>query len=315
MRAWIGRGRARAERAQRFCRAHFGKRIAGGAMVKMGLTQAAEGLKPTKEEEEEKKEGDEEGAPPLLPSHAIKAELCLPPDGEQQDFPMQNRKSLSNIFYLTMILMLLLLGLILTSMYIYRYFSVTDSISGLALIDEDDVPWECQTVYADYFSTSRRGEQLKLREDVRINFEEHYEWINVPLPHLEDSDPADIIHDFQQGLTAYHDLLLDQCYVIELNTTNVLPLQEFQELLTSMKNGGNMPKTYIIEEEMIVMEPVNDTHQLGSSIYLLCHSKETYWLKRRTARRHIHRRAAQKCRHIHHFANTFVVDTAICQRL
>ncbi|KAH0623993.1 hypothetical protein JD844_007237 [Phrynosoma platyrhinos] len=273
---------------------------------------------------------------------------------------MQNQRSLSRVFYLTMILMLLLLGLILTSMYIYRYFSFADSITALDMvnvctgnlqgekenhdeqknryeiridafkesrqipedggmavtgIDDDDIPWECQTIYADYYSTSQLGEQLKLREDVRINLEEHYEWINVPVPHLDESDPASIIHDFQQGLTAYHDLLLDKCYVIELNTTNVLPPQDFQELLTNMKNGGYLPQTYIVEEEMIVMEPVNDLYQLGSSIYLLCHGKETYWLKRRTARRHIHRRAAKKCHHIHHFANTFVVDTAICQRL
>ncbi|XP_042316750.1 integral membrane protein 2C-like isoform X2 [Sceloporus undulatus] len=182
-------------------------------------------------------------------------------------------------------------------------------------IDEDDIPWECQTIYADYYSTSQLGGQLKLREDVRINLEEHYEWINVPVPPLDESDPASIIHDFQQGMTAYHDLLLDKCYVIELNTTNVLPPQDFQDLLTNMKNGGYLPQTYIVEEEMIVMEPVNDMYQLGSSIYLLCHGKEAYWLKRRTARRHIHRRDAKKCHHIHHFANTFVVDTVICQRL
>lgn len=38
-----------------------------------------------------------------------------------------------------------------------------------------------------------------------------------------------------QGLTAYHDISLDKCYVIELNTTIVLPPRNFWELLMNMK--------------------------------------------------------------------------------
>ena len=38
-----------------------------------------------------------------------------------------------------------------------------------------------------------------------------------------------------QGLTAYHDISLDKCYVIELNTTIVLPPRNFWELLMNVK--------------------------------------------------------------------------------
>lgn len=38
-----------------------------------------------------------------------------------------------------------------------------------------------------------------------------------------------------QGLTAYHDIALDKCYVIELNTTIVLPPRSFWELLMNVK--------------------------------------------------------------------------------
>lgn len=40
---------------------------------------------------------------------------------------------------------------------------------------------------------------------------------------------------FPQGLTAYHDISLDKCYVIELNTTIVLPPRNFWELLMNVK--------------------------------------------------------------------------------
>ncbi|KAF7243300.1 Integral membrane protein 2C [Varanus komodoensis] len=275
-------------------------------MVKIGFQQPAAGFKPDKE------------ADSLGPGNGAKAEILLPQDVEEQCFPspVRSRRSLSHIFYLAMILMLLFLGLILTSMYIYRYFSfadsVTDSVTALDMLDLDYIEWECEIIFEDDFDLQLK-EELKLHEDVRINLEEDYERINVSAPQFGESDPADIIHDFQRGLTAYHDLALDKCYVIELNTTIVLPPQNFSELLANLKKEAYLPHTYIIQEEMIVTEYVTDMDQLGSFIYRLCHGKETYRLKRRTARRHIHRRATEKCHHIRHFANTFAVDTAICQ--
>lgn len=38
-----------------------------------------------------------------------------------------------------------------------------------------------------------------------------------------------------QGLTAYHDITLDKCYVIELNTTIVMPPRNLWELLVNVK--------------------------------------------------------------------------------
>ncbi|XP_053162090.1 integral membrane protein 2C isoform X1 [Hemicordylus capensis] len=265
-------------------------------MVKISFQQpAAAGLKPEKEA--------------AAASYGAKAEILLPRDVEEQPLPVQNRRALSRLCYLTMILMLLFLGLILTSMYIYRYFSVTGSAPAYL-----ENVFRCGVIYEDH-SYSQLREQLELHEDVRIYLEEDYEQINVPMPHFGESDPADIIHDFQRGLTAYHDIALDKCYVIELNTTIVMPPQNFWELLINVKKGAYLPQTYIIHEEMIVTEHVTDMEQLGSFIYHLCHGKETYKLKRRTSRRHIHRRAAKNCHHIRHFENTFVVDTAFCQKL
>uniref|UniRef100_A0A8C5F176 Integral membrane protein 2 n=1 Tax=Gopherus evgoodei TaxID=1825980 RepID=A0A8C5F176_9SAUR len=173
--------------------------------------------------------------------------------------------------------------------------------------------FHCGVLFEDSFYSPFKG-QLELHEDVKIYIEENYEQINIPVPQFGGSDPADIIHDFQRGLTAYHDIALDKCYVIELNTTIVMPPRNLWELLANMKKGTYLPQTYIIQEEMIVTEHVNDMEQLGSFIYRLCSGKETYRLKRRTARRRINRREAGNCNHIHHFENTFVVETVICKK-
>ncbi|VFV36758.1 integral membrane protein 2c-like [Lynx pardinus] len=115
-----------------------------------------------------------------------------------------------------------------------------------------------------------------------------------------------------QGLTASHDISLDKCYVIELNTTIVLPPRNFWELLMNVKRGTYLPQTYIIQEEMVVTEHVSEKEALGSFIYHPCSGKDTYRLRRRATRRRINKRGAKNCNAIRHFENTFVVETLIC---
>ncbi|MEQ2204239.1 hypothetical protein XENOCAPTIV_010226, partial [Xenoophorus captivus] len=87
------------------------------------------------------------------------------------------------------------------------------------------------------------------------------------------------------GLTAYHDIALDKCYVIELNTTIVMPPRNLWELLINVKKGTYLPQTYIIHEEMVVTGKVHNMRQLGPFIYRLCNGKDTYRLTRRVTRR------------------------------
>ncbi|XP_067395013.1 integral membrane protein 2C isoform X2 [Emydura macquarii macquarii] len=262
-------------------------------MVKISFPQPAAGLKPEK----------------AAAGDGAKSEILLPAGGEEQPSPKQTRRSsLSGLCYLTMGLIILLLGLVFASMYVYRYFFITK----FPQLPRESV-FHCEILYEDSLYSPFKG-QLELHEDVKIYIEENYEQINVPVPQFGGSDPADIIHDFQRGLTAYHDIALDKCYVIELNATIVMPPRNLWELLVNVKKGTYLPQTYIIQEEMIVTEHVSDMEQLGSFIYRLCSGKETYRLKRRTARRRINRRQAGNCNHIRHFENTFVVETIICRK-
>ncbi|NXA47757.1 ITM2C protein, partial [Nothocercus julius] len=214
------------------------------------------------------------------------------------------RASLGGVCYLSVGLLVLLLGLLLASTYAYRHFAVAQLPRGSV--------FHCGVRYEDPLA-SPRGRPLELRQDVTIYLEENYEHISVPLPRFGGSDPADIVHDFQRGLTAYHDIALDRCYVIELNGTAVMPPRSLWELLLHAKKGTYLPQTYLIQEEMVATERVRDTEQLGSFIHRLCRGRETFRLKRRSARPRISRREAGSCRRIRHFENTFVVETVICK--
>uniref|UniRef100_A0A8C2MB31 Integral membrane protein 2 n=1 Tax=Cricetulus griseus TaxID=10029 RepID=A0A8C2MB31_CRIGR len=188
--------------------------------------------------------------------------------------------SVDGVCYLSMGVVVLLMGLVFASL-------ARDNL------------FHCGVLYEDSLSSQIRT-RMELEEDVKIYLEKNYERINVPVPQFGSGDLEDIIHDFQRGLTAYHNISLDKCYIIELNTTIVLPPRNFWELLVNVKRGTYLPQTYIIQEEMVVMEYVSDKEALCSFIYHLNNGKDTYRLQ------------CQNCNAIRHFENTFVVETIIC---
>ncbi|XP_027731032.1 integral membrane protein 2C [Vombatus ursinus] len=263
-------------------------------MVKISFQPPMTGLKPDKEAT-----GDGANSEILLPQTL---EDGLPPGATAA-----RRNLISSMFTLTTGIVLLL-GLLFASVYMYRNYLIPQ----ISHRPRENV-FRCGVLYEDSLSSPFHS-HLELQENVEIYVKEDYEHINIPVPQFGGGDPADIIHDFQRGLTAYHDIALDKCYVIELNTTIVMPPRNLLELLVNVKKGTYLPQTYIIQEEMIVTEHVSDMQQLGSFIYRLCSGKDTYRLRRRTTRRRINRRSAGNCHAIRHFENTFVVETVICEQ-
>ncbi|XP_032493970.1 integral membrane protein 2C isoform X3 [Phocoena sinus] len=268
-------------------------------MVKISFQPAVAGIKGDKADKASA------SASASAPAPAPAAEILLTPAREERPAYHRHKKgsSVGGLCYLSMGVVVLFMGLVFASVYIYRYFF-------LAQLARDNF-FHCGVLYEDSL-TSQVRTRMELEEDVKIYLEENYERINVPVPQFGGGDPADIIHDFQRGLTAYHDISLDKCYVIELNTTIVLPPRNFWELLMNVKRGTYLPQTYIIQEEMVVTEHVSDKEALGSFIYHLCSGKDTYRLRRRATRRRINKRGAKNCNAIRHFENTFVVETLIC---
>ncbi|XP_059962880.1 integral membrane protein 2C isoform X2 [Mesoplodon densirostris] len=193
-------------------------------MVKISFQPAVAGIKGDKADKASA------SASASAPAPAPAAEILLTPAREERPPYHRYKKgsSVGGLCYLSMGLVVLLMGLVFASVYIYRYFF-------LAQLARDNF-FHCGVLYEDSLS-SQAHTRMELEEDVKIYLEENYERINVPVPQFGGGDPADIIHDFQRGLTAYHDISLDKCYVIELNTTIVLPPRNFWELLVNVKGS------------------------------------------------------------------------------
>uniref|UniRef100_A0A673LQ11 Integral membrane protein 2 n=1 Tax=Sinocyclocheilus rhinocerous TaxID=307959 RepID=A0A673LQ11_9TELE len=254
-------------------------------------------FQPITAQKAEKEEGDGDKTQIFIPHPHVDEELVLPVG--------RKRSSLSGLCCLTTALIVFTCSLIYASIYIYRYYIIPQ-------VAPDQSRFHCRVVYEDSVAAPLRGSH-ELEESVGIYLKENYEQISIPVPDFSNTDPADIIHDFNRGLTAYHDIALDKCYVIELNTTVVMPPRNLWELLINVKKGTYLPQTYIVQEEMVVSGRVNNMHQLGRFIYRLCNGKDTYRLRHRTSRRRITKRDAQNCHRIRHFENTFVVETVICE--
>ncbi|KAJ1114746.1 hypothetical protein NDU88_002977 [Pleurodeles waltl] len=203
----------------------------------------------------------------------------------------------------------MLAGVILGGAYLYKYLTVQSDgyFCGLKYIEDD---MSLTKPYADSSTARYRS----IEENIQILEEEGLEFISVPVPDFASSDPADIVHDFHRKLTAYLDLTLNKCYVIPLNTSIVMPPKDFLELLINIKAGTYLPQSYLIHEQMVVTDRVENLHHMGAFIERLCGDKETYKLQRRDTIRGIQKRSAASCFKIRHFENTFVVETEICEQ-
>ncbi|KAJ3591910.1 hypothetical protein NHX12_007040 [Muraenolepis orangiensis] len=211
-------------------------------------------------------------------------------------------------------LALMLSGLVVGGVCLYRYYNPEEGrvfVCGVNYREEDYmVPEDADNVLMNLPS---KYQMRQLEESVRVLEKEQVALINVPVPEFQDSDPADIVHDFQRKLTAYLDLSLNKCYVISLNTSVVMPPKDLLELLENIKMGSYLPQSYLIHEEMVVTERLHHVDQLGFFIYNLCGNKATFKLQRRDRILGMQKREALNCRKIRHFGSQYVVETSICE--
>ncbi|XP_051877950.1 integral membrane protein 2A-like [Pristis pectinata] len=200
----------------------------------------------------------------------------------------------------------ILSGLIIGGACLYRFIVPKNKVyhGEMQYLDSSILPHTPETE-APYFLAFEDVQFLGDDENVAV--------INVPVPDFEDYDPAVIIHDFELLLTAYLDLSLDNCYVITLNTSVVMPPRNLLELFMRLATGSYLPQTYLVHEDLMVTERIDNVDQLGYFIHRLCSEKKTYRLQRKEMMKGIQKRSAENCHRIKHFANNFVTDTLICE--
>ncbi|XP_061082511.1 integral membrane protein 2B-like isoform X2 [Conger conger] len=234
-------------------------------------------------------------------------EALIPEYKDPEDGVRVRQQSKAWCWCMCLGLALILSGVVVGGVYLYRYVLNEGQVfvCGVNYREEDYmVPEEDVDL----------PQQLRsIQEKVHFWEDEEVELINVPVPEFEDSDPADIVHDFPRKLTAYLDLSLNKCYIIPLNTSIVMPPKDFMELLVNIKAGTYLPQSYLIHEQMIVTERIDDVDQLGFFIYNLCRGKDTFRLQRRDTILGMQKREVLNCVKIRHFEHSFVVETMICE--
>ncbi|XP_063282081.1 integral membrane protein 2B isoform X2 [Pelobates fuscus] len=230
--------------------------------------------------------------------------LIIPESKEPEEFvPVGQRRAWC--WCMCFGLAFMLAGIVLGGAYLYKYFVQQRGVYYCGMRYDDEM-----SLTGSYADTPVRYHSFQ--ERIEILEEEEVELISVPVPEFADSDPADIVHDFHRKLTAYLDLNLNKCYVIPLNTSIVMPPKNFLELLVNIKAGTYLPQSYLIHEQMVVTDRIENVSHLGSFINRLCRDKETFKLQRRDTIRGIQKREAMNCRSIVHFENRFAVNTLIC---
>uniref|UniRef100_A0A4W5K0B8 Integral membrane protein 2 n=1 Tax=Hucho hucho TaxID=62062 RepID=A0A4W5K0B8_9TELE len=177
----------------------------------------------------------------------------------------QHRKCVLTLLGLAFVLT----GAIVGAACLYRYYTpkVLNPLDGLCFSEvSSGVAVERQPYYLP-----------RVEEEVEIS--DNIATIKVPPPRFAQGDPAYILHDFQK-LTAYLDLTLRTCFVIPLNTSVVLPPQDLMDLFMQLMVRTNL--YYLVQEDLVVTERVDDVTEMGFYIRRLCEGKDTYRMQRRS---------------------------------
>lgn len=240
-----------------------------------------------------------------------KGEALIPQDVDVEDGPYIRHQSRAWCWCMCLGLALILSGVVVGGAYLYRYYFVEETVyfCGVDYLEQNyKIPDSQEESEMDSPAALKR-----IEEKVTVMEDEGIALINIPVPRFSDSDPADIVHDFNRRLTAYLDLRLNKCYIIPLNTSVVMPPKDLLELLVNIKAGTYLPQSYLVHEHMMVTEKVEHLEQLGYFINGLCRGRDAYKLERRETVFGIQKREALNCHKILHFENKFVVETLICE--
>uniref|UniRef100_G3Q3U5 Integral membrane protein 2 n=1 Tax=Gasterosteus aculeatus aculeatus TaxID=481459 RepID=G3Q3U5_GASAC len=162
----------------------------------------------------------------------------------------------------------ILSGLIVGGACLYRYFTPKRIYHGAMQFSDVSAGGENQPYYLP-----RVEEEVEISDSMAV--------ISVPPPRFRPGDPAYILHDFNRKLTAYLDLTLRTCFVIPLNTSVVLLPQDLIDLFSQLISGSY--RSYLVHEDLVVTERIDDIKSLGFYIRRLCDGKETYRMQRRSS--------------------------------
>ncbi|XP_043983463.1 integral membrane protein 2A-like [Gambusia affinis] len=197
----------------------------------------------------------------------------------------------------------ILTGLIVGGACLYRHFTPKRLYHGAMQFSDVSTGAESQPHQPYYLPLVE--EEVEISDSMAV--------VSVPPPRFRSGDPAYILHDFNRKLTAYLDLTLRTCFVIPLNTSVVLPPQDLIDLFSQLMSDSY--RSYLVREDLVVTERIEDVKPLGFYIRRLCDGKETYRMQRRSTLPggNIQKRSADDCFTIHHFENKFVTETRICK--
>uniref|UniRef100_A0A671TB70 Integral membrane protein 2 n=1 Tax=Sinocyclocheilus anshuiensis TaxID=1608454 RepID=A0A671TB70_9TELE len=222
-----------------------------------------------------------------------KDEALIPQDVDVEDGLRIRQQSRAWCWCMCLGLALILSGVVVGGAYLYRYYFIEEERMYFCGVNYREENYKMQDSQEET-DMDLPAASKRIEERVRVLEDEGVELINIPVPKFSDSDPADIVHDFNR--------------VRKLSLGCALA-----RLCNTVVAGTYLPQSYLVREQMIVTGKLEHVDQLGYFIYSLCRGRDTYKLERRETIFGIQKREALNCHKILHFENKFVVETLICE--
>lgn len=187
--------------------------------------------------------------------------------------PSARSKKIVNVFLLIIALLVLSAGII-GGVYLYRYMQHKHTMARIAVQYEDPQSQQQQQQATTSYIT--------MEEDIDILMEQELERIEVP--RFDECRQSVVMHDFHMNYTVIVDTEDRECFIMDLDRTQMSPPKSFAELVRKYASGYYMPRVDVIRRDYRVVTPaLKDLKFAGAAIAMECSHFDSYRLEKREA--------------------------------
>jgi len=188
--------------------------------------------------------------------------------------PSERSKRLVNVFLLIIALLVLTAGMV-GGVYLYKYMAHRHKVSKVTIqyVDGDMPKAMPQREGEEGFWCGTIDEEVDIMADYQVE--------KIDVPKFDDCSSSVVIHDFHTNTSVIVDNDDSECFIMDLDRTQMSPPRSFAELITKYASGYYMPKVDVVRRDYhVVTPPLTDLSFAGETIKQECLGYASYKLEK-----------------------------------
>ncbi|KAH3805950.1 integral membrane protein 2C-like [Dreissena polymorpha] len=187
-------------------------------------------------------------------------------------------RTIVNVFLVLMALLVLATGVV-GGVYLYKYMAHKHHKQEVTVQYDDPV---AMAVSSQTKGPATPGDSYSFTMVQEVDIEMDMEVERIDVPDFDDCRRSLILHDFPNNYTAIIDVNDQECFIMDLDRTQMKPPRSFAELVEKYTSGYYTPRLSVVRQEyQVVLPKMADAKFAGPAIAAECIGLDVYRLEKR----------------------------------